>query len=142
MLKFCAKGFEIPSKYLKFIKYCLIGISGATLDFLLYTFLVKYFTMHYLIANAISVTVGITNNFFLNAFFNFKITDRLFVRFLSFYSVGILGLVISEVLLFVFIENIGLNSIISKLVTIFIITLIQFFLNKTFTFKNRENTDG
>ena len=127
--------------YSRFVIYCVIGCSGAFLDFVLYTFLVHHFHINYLLANIFSVTVGITNNFFLNAFFNFKVTDGLFKRFISFYVVGIIGLIISEILLYLLVDLNSINSILAKVITIFVITLVQFFLNKFITFKqrNREN---
>ena len=117
------------------MKYAIIGCSGAFLDFIIFTILIKYVCLNYLIANIISIGVGITNNFFLNSFFNFKITDNMLTRFISFFSIGMLGLFISEGLLYMFIEKLGLNNILSKLVSIFIITMIQYTLNKLITFK-------
>ena len=122
----------------RFIKYCLIGCTGAGLDFLFFTCLVKIFAINYLAANAVSVTLGITNNFFWNAFLNFKVTDNLIKRFLSFYMVGILGLLISSGMLYFLIEKNHINVIFSKIITIFVITVVQFLLNKLITFKKSK----
>ena len=125
-------------KFGNFIIYCIIGCSGALLDFILYSILVKFFSIHYLIANVFSVTIGITNNFFLNAHFNFKVSDKLFKRFISFFSIGIFGMLISELLLYVLIEKYQNDELISKIITIFVITIIQFTLNKMITFKKTK----
>ncbi|MBQ4647444.1 MAG: GtrA family protein [Candidatus Gastranaerophilales bacterium] len=125
-------------KRFEFIRYCAIGCSGALLDFLCYTLLVKIFSLHYLIANILSVSVGITNNFFLNAFLNFKVTNKLLKRYLTFFAVGIFGLAISELLLYVLVEKNLVNEIIAKIATIFVITFVQFFLNKFITFKQKK----
>ena len=119
---------DMINKHNTFMKYAIIGCSGAFLDFIIFTILIKYVCLNYLIANIISIGVGITNNFFLNSFFNFKITDNMLTRFISFFSIGMLGLFISEGLLYMFIEKLGLNNILSKLVSIFIITMIQYAL--------------
>jgi len=129
---------KLYNKYRELIKYCIIGCSGALLDFITYTILIKAFGMNYLLANALSVTAGITNNFFLNAYLNFKVTDKLFKRFISFYLVGMLGLVISEILLYLLVDIMSMNSIIAKIITIFVITIVQFILNKTITFKKKK----
>ena len=129
---------KLYNKYRELIKYCIIGCSGALLDFIVYTILLKAFGMNYLLANALSVTAGITNNFFLNAYLNFKVTDKLFKRFISFYLVGILGLLISEILLYLLVDIMSMNSIIAKIITIFVITIVQFILNKTITFKKKK----
>ena len=129
---------KLYNKYRELIKYCIIGCSGALLDFIVYTILLKAFGMNYLLANALSVTAGITNNFFLNAYLNFKVTDKLFKRFISFYLVGMLGLLISEILLYLLVDIMSMNSIIAKIITIFVITIVQFILNKTITFKKKK----
>ena len=79
----------------QFLVYCLIGVCGVTLDFLLYAGLVKWAGMHHQLANALSYSAGTINNFFLNAAFNFRTRDRLLARFVSFYAVGLLGLAVS-----------------------------------------------
>ena len=126
------------SSLAELVRYCVIGVSGATLDALLF-YLLTHIGIHYQTANLISVSCGIVNNFFLNAFFNFKTKNRLLFRFCSFYLIGMLGCGISALLLWLFIEKWGLPTFASKLAIIFIVTAVQFTLNKMFTFARREN---
>ena len=49
-----------------------------------------------------------------------------------------IGLGISAGLLYVFVERIGANVLISKLTIILIVTVVQFLFNKFVTFKKRE----
>ncbi len=135
MIEDIKKWLESRQRIREFLLYCIIGCSGVFLDFLIFTILCTGFEWHYQLANAIGVTCGICNNFFLNAIFNFKRTDRLFLRFLSFYGVGLTGLAISAALLWLFIDRFSFPVIISKLMIIFIVTLVQFTLNKLITFK-------
>ncbi len=87
----------------------LIGCTGVTWDLVGFAILTHYLLLSYLLANAISVSLGITNNFFLNAFYNFKTRDRLFNRFIRFYCIGLIGLVVSSSLMFVLINIIVIN---------------------------------
>ena len=59
------------------------------------------------------------------------------MRFLSFYSVGLLGLGVSAALLWLFVEILRWNELLSKLVIIFVVTVLQFTLNKCVTFRKR-----
>ena len=120
------------------IVYCMIGCTGASLDFVVYVILTKCFGMHYQFANLISVSFGIVNNFFWNCFFNFKTKDRLAARLVSFYAVGMLGWALSAGCLWVFIELLGINPLLAKLGTIFFVTLVQFSLNKLITFRRTK----
>ena len=123
-------------KYRHFFLYCLIGCSGALLDYLIFLGLTDFLGMkeQYQWVNLLSVSTGILNNFWLNARFNFKKSDHLLKRFLSFYAVGMFGWLVSAGCLYVLIERMEIRSAIAKIVTIFVVTVLQFTLNKLITF--------
>lgn len=123
------------AKYRQLIVYCIIGCTGATLDFIVYAFLTNGVGMNYQLANFLSVSFGIINNFFWNCYFNFKTKDKILKRLLSFYSVGMFGWALSAGCLWLFIEVMGLNGLVAKLGTIFFVTVVQFCLNKLITFR-------
>ena len=128
---------KIVLRYKELILYCIIGCSGATLDFLVYAVLTKCCGFHYQVANFFSVSCGIINNFFWNYFFNFKTRDNLFVRLVSFYCVGMLGWSLSVGSLWLFIERLRFNILAAKIGTIFVVTIVQFCLNKFITFRRK-----
>lgn len=123
------------ARYRQLIVYCIIGCSGATLDFVVYALLTNVAGMHYQIANFLSVSFGIINNFFWNCYFNFKMKDKILKRLVSFYSVGMFGWALSAGCLWLFVEVMSINVLIAKLGTIFFVTVVQFCLNKFITFK-------
>lgn len=128
----------IKSLFTKFhdlILYGIIGCLSSGLDFCVYTFLVRVIGMNYLVANCISVVVGITTSFTLNRKYNFKVTDRTFRRFAMFFIVGICGMLLSNLILYICIDKLMLDSIISKLLSIVLVVFIQFLINKFITFK-------
>ena len=126
---------QVFTRYKQLIVYCIIGCSGATLDFVVYALLTNWCGMHYQLANFLSVSFGIVNNFFWNCYFNFKTRDKIAKRLMSFYSVGMFGWALSAGCLWLFIEIMGLKPLIAKLGTIFFVTVVQFCLNKFITFR-------
>lgn len=121
-------------KYRELILYCIIGCTGAGLDFVIFVVLTKCFLIHYQQANFVSVSLGIINNFFWNCYFNFKTKDRVLSRFVSFYSIGLFGWALSVFFLWLLIKMMDMNSIVAKLSTILVVTVLQFCLNKFITF--------
>lgn len=133
-----------------FILYILIGFTGLSLDMISFVFLTRYLHLNEYVANPISMSVGIINNFFINAFFNFKRTDRLLSRLSRFYSVGVVGIFVGNAFLWFFNGVIGgwifafLNWIspliaqyqleLVKAASIIFIAIMQYFLNKKFSF--------
>lgn len=119
--------------------YAIIGVSGVTLDYLLYAILYKWFGWHYLVASVISTSAGITNNFVWNRLLNFKTKDRLLRRFATFYGIGLIGLAVASALLYVQVEHFNTPPLIAKLSTIVVVLLLQYNLNKRYSFgKIRE----
>lgn len=125
----------------KFTNYCIIGGLSAGLDFIVFSIFTKFFDWKWLIANCLSVTVGILTSFTLNATLNFKTTDNLLRRFLQFFATGMLGLIVASSCIYVFHEFIGIDEIISKLLSIILVTFLQYSLNKKFSFKSTNNED-
>lgn len=127
----------LVQKYRNLILYGLIGGTCALLDFIVYSGLCNLIS--FLVANVISTHCGIFCSFFLNRKYNFKVEDNTLRRFFSFYTVGLLGLAVSEGLLFLMVNYFGIEKIVSKLITVVAVALLQFVLNKFITFKTKKN---
>ncbi len=129
------KIYQLYNRFRNLILYGIIGGFCATLDFGVYSALCYWNIMPYLWANVISIHVGIFTSFILNRSLNFKVKDKPAVRFLSFYVVGLVGLGISELILFLLVTICGWNELVCKLLSIIVVALVQFLLNKYITFK-------
>jgi putative flippase GtrA len=132
------KVFEVYGRFRNLILYGIIGGFCAALDFGIYTALCYWDIMPYLWANIISIHVGIFTSFVLNRSVNFKVKDKAAMRFLSFYAVGLTGLGISELMLYLMVTVGGWNELVCKLLSIVVVALVQFILNKYITFKIRQ----
>ena len=128
----------IYSRFRNLILYGIIGGFCAALDFSIYTALCYWNIMPYLWANIISIHVGIFTSFILNRSFNFKVKDKTPQRFLSFYAVGLTGLGISELMLYLMVTLGGMNELLCKLMSIIVVALVQFLLNKYITFRAKS----
>jgi putative flippase GtrA len=123
----------------QFFLYCLIGASGATLDFLVYSTLVKWGGGHYQIANAIGYACGTALSFILNSRFNFKTTDWMPLRVACFFGVATLGWSASASLLQITVGSFGWNKYLAKLMSIFVTVLLQYNLNRLLSFRKTAN---
>lgn len=114
--------------------YGLIGGGSSLLDTFCYIILTHYFTCELYLANFISVNIGITCSFILNTYFNFKKSNKLGKRAISFFAVGYCGLGLSFLLLYIGANLLYINDIIVKLVSIIFVAAFQFILNKIITY--------
>ncbi|MBI2410421.1 MAG: GtrA family protein [Candidatus Kerfeldbacteria bacterium] len=127
--------FALFRQYRQMIIYIIIGCTGATLDFIIFSLLIHFDILHYVVANIVSVSLAITNNFLLNAFFNFKMRDQFWKRFFSFYAIGVLGLIVTSACLYLFVAVFHFEVHLSKFLIIFVAFLLQYNLNKRYSFK-------
>lgn len=125
----------IYCKFRNLILYGIIGSCTATLDFLIFTGLTQWSPIHYILANVISCSTGIMCSFLLNRKYNFKVTDHTMRRMVIFFFVGVFGMFLSSVILHFCIDDMHWDELISKLASIVIVVIIQFFLNKYISFR-------
>jgi putative flippase GtrA len=122
-------------KYHSFFLYCLIGLSGATLDFLAFLFLSYVIGTDETIAGPSTNIVGIVNNFIWNTIFNFKTRDKYWLRFILFLLIGGIGIIITAGIMYLFHDILGIDGRIVKAGSIVFIAIVQYFLNKNITYK-------
>lgn len=130
---------KLYQKFRNLILYGIFGSISAGLDFLIYTLLVQSVGVQYLVANCISVLAGIVTSFILNRNLNFKIKDKTPQRFSIFLIVGLCGMLLSNLILYLCVDVLEWNKIVSKLLSIVLVVFFQFLLNKYITFKPSKN---
>lgn len=136
----------------------MVGVVGFAIDLGVYYLLVVKYAVHYpftpfisdLLGGSMSVkmldidtsyvigsALAIINNFMLNSYFTFKVTDKKLKRFASFAGIASIGLVIGTFLITIFIGVIGMDEMLAKIVATIIVAMMQFIVNKLFTFKQK-----
>jgi putative flippase GtrA len=130
-----ARSKELFEQHRQFLLYAMIGVSGVVLDLILFFVLFNLFQIDKNLATFMSTSAGITNNFLWNAFVNFKTSDQLAKRFGQFYLVGLSGIVLTVAIFFVFVDQLHLNANLVKVGSLPPVLVMQFLLNKYWTFK-------
>lgn len=120
------------------ITYFFIGASASIIDVTGFYVFFSIFGIQSTLATTYSVTIAIVYAFLLNTFFNFKMTDRFFVRFLSYFAVSGMGLLLSVCMLWVLNVLLGFNGNLIKIFSLPMVFIIQYFLNKRITFRSFE----
>ncbi len=119
--------FKSDNIYIQLFRYFFVGGFAFIIDFSVFLFFVEYVQVHYLIANVIAFLAGLLTNYLLSlwwVFNNRKIKVKSKELFI-FIIIGVIGLFLSQFLLYIFIDI--LHSVITyaKIYT----TLITFAWN-------------
>jgi putative flippase GtrA len=127
---------ELKFPWLKnFILYAFIGVIAAVFDYSIF-FVINYFDIFSPeIASLTGNICGFMFTFTGNTFYNFKKSDHVLFRFLSYLLITICGMTLSTALIH-YGKTIMNVYILKVILVLFVIPSIQFVLNKKITYRN------
>lgn len=126
---------KAPAWLKQLVSYALLGCVAAGVDILVYEGLTDALGIDPLVSNVVSASAGITISFFLNRRFTFKVKDRPGRRYLTFFAIGLTGMCVQELLIWVALTYFAATHLIAKLVAVMTAGLMQLVLNKTISFR-------
>jgi putative flippase GtrA len=119
----------------QFVKFGIVGVSNTVLSFAVYALLLKVLGVWYVAASGIGFAVGAVNGFLLNRRWTFKehVGDALTpVRWAVVQSCG---LALNLGLVYMFVDDVGLDKLIGQACATAIVTVLAFFANRAWTFR-------
>ncbi|EGO62812.1 GtrA family protein [Acetonema longum] len=120
-----------------FVKFSLVGASGVVVNMAVYT-LAMYAGLHYLAAAIIAFCFAVTNNFYWNLIWTFRGQGNKSTRdkYCRFVLVSVLNLVVNLLILKTLVESFSLDKALAQLVAIGLVSLLNFVMNRRFTFND------
>lgn len=125
-------------RYRRIVLYAAIGGGAVLLDLGIYALLALPVGLHPVLANTVSTFTAMVFSFAANSVLNFKVTDRIVARFLSFALVTGAGYLVSTLMLAVLVDGLHVHDLIAKGATLPVVFLLQYTLNKRTTFAATE----
>lgn len=124
-------------KYKQFILFCCVGALNSLISYIVYALLVV-FTLPYPVANFLGDVGGAVNSYLWNSKLVFREGERRIRQSLPRFIVtfAIFSL-LSFVLIWLFVDCIGIPELWAKLVSLPITTVVNFLMNKLWAFKKR-----
>ncbi len=127
------------------LKYSVVGNLTNIVDVGLYIYLTRAFIFwehHYLIANLITMFIASVIRFVFHKKWTFrdKGQDRVHKQFIKFSLLMVLGLAITEVILYVCVEYFYIYDLIGKIIAMAAVTVIVYYLTRTWIFNKSHFT--
>lgn len=120
----------------QFILYGLIGLVAMGIDFALTYSLTEYLGWYYLLSVVVAFIIASMVNFVLQKKFTFRCTEKNIVKqYLLFAVIGVFGMLINVVTVFVSVEYFQLWYMYGKVIATFIAFFWNFGANKFLTFR-------
>ncbi len=120
---------------LKFLRFCVVGVTGTIIDFGLTWICKEKLHIHKFISNAIGFVVAATNNYILNRIWTWGSTnEHIGVEYTTFFVVSLIGLGLNTLILYLLNEKLKSNFWIAKVIATGFVMLWNFFANNYITF--------
>lgn len=129
---------KMPSKQaiIQFIKFSVIGVSNTLVNIAVYSIVVFLNPELYLFGNALGWALGVLNSYFWNNRYVFKdATSKAPTKLAKMYASYAVGLAVSTLLLYLYVDILNIQELIAYLLTIVFTVPINFLLNKFWAFK-------
>jgi putative flippase GtrA len=140
IIKSIFKG-KTNSTTLQLFRYTFVGGFAFLVDFSTLYFLTEYFNIYYLLSAGIAFTFGLIINYFLSVkwVFNSRAMKSRPLEFLLFTLIGLVGLGLNELFLWVLTDILLIYYLLSKIITTVIVYLWNFFARKYILFSKQTS---
>lgn len=125
---------DILRRHENLTKYFAIGVAASAIDVILFMILLIGFGTTPLFAHSVSVPVAILFSFTVNARHNFRVSDHMPLRLLSFVAVCIVGYLAGYAVIMAAVHA-GTTASVGKIVSLPVVFLVQYILNSKITFR-------
>jgi putative flippase GtrA len=122
---------------IQFLRGIFVGGVCVLSDMLILYLLVELAGMHYLVANTIAFIVGTALNYILSILWVFTSRGDYSRQkeFILFCIIGAAGLVLNSLFMWIFTDGFGLFYMVSKIITVILVYIWNFFSRKYILFK-------
>lgn len=127
--------------FYQLIRYGFVGGIAFVADYGSLYALTEWCGIQYLVSAALAFIIGLTINYLLSNWIVFS-THRLqnrWIEFAIFAVIGVIGLGLNEVIMYVCCEKIGMHYMVAKLISTALVFLWNFFVRKLILFNQHNN---
>lgn len=127
---------KTDNTFIQFFRYCFVGGLAFLVDYGSLYLLSDKFGLHYLLSASIAFIAGLVVNYLISTYWVFsesKFQDKR-KEFAIFAIIGLIGLGLTEGLMWLFTDLAGLHYMLSKLITAALVLLWNFIARKLILF--------
>lgn len=123
---------------LQFIRYVFVGGIAFIADYTTLWCFTEYFHLHYLISASIAFIVGLAVNYILSTIWVFSkpVFSNKIVEFLLFGLIGVIGLILNGIIMYLLTDKCGVHYMVSKLVSTVTVFIWNFAARRFLLYKN------
>ena len=130
------KLFVLYKKYKEIINYLIFGGLTTLISIITYALFAKVFHIDYLISNVLSWVLAVLFAYITNKLFVFESKSKKDIKEItSFFFFRIVSLVMEMIILYVFVDMLHIDDLITKIIAQVIVIVSNYVFSKVFVFK-------
>ena len=125
-------------KYKEIINYLIAGFLTLIVSISSYALLTKILHIHYIISNIVSWIIAVLFAYYVNRKFVFGSTSTKKEKtkeIINFFKYRILSLIIETILIYLLVDIISINDLVSKVIVQIIVIILNYVFSKFLIFK-------
>ena len=130
------KLLDLYKKYKEIINYLIFGGLTTVVSIATYALFAKVFHIDYLISNVLSWILAVLFAYITNKIFVFESKSKKNIKEItSFFFFRIVSLVMEMVILYIFVDMLHIDDLITKIIAQVIVIISNYVFSKVFVFK-------
>jgi len=119
---------------MQFMRYFLVGGTSAVVDLAIFTYLVHYWDMQYLLAAFFGYMVGLAWNHIISIYWVFESKHSRWKEVMMVFLIALGGLLWTELILYVLVEFAHVDAVFAKIVSQGLVLFWNFGMRKFYVF--------
>jgi putative flippase GtrA len=133
------KIIDLFKKYSEIIKYLIFGVLTTMVSIGVYALFTKVFNINYMVSNCFSWVISVLFAYITNRIFVFESkSDDIIIEMYQFFKYRIVSFLIDVLLMYIFVELINIDDMISKVVVQVVVIVLNYVFSKLFVFKKES----
>jgi putative flippase GtrA len=133
--------FLTPTKngFLQFFRYLFVGGIATVVDWGVLMGLTELLQLHHLVSAIFAFVAGLGTNFLLSKLLVFRASEaktNSLLEFLGYALIGVIGLVMTELIMFLFTDGLSLHYMLSKAIATAVVLVWNYLARKLLLYKN------
>lgn len=133
--------FLTPTKngFLQFFRYLFVGGIATVVDWGVLMGLTELLQLHHLVSAIFAFLAGLGTNFLLSKLLVFRASEaktNSLLEFLGYALIGVIGLGMTELIMFLFTDGLSLHYMLSKAIATAVVLVWNYLARKLLLYKN------
>ncbi len=135
IIKLINWGFGLLNKHVV-LRYLMSGGSAGVTDLIVLYLLHNVFGIYYLLSAILAFIIAFGVSFTLHKFWTFRSHDEeTHKQVVMYFGTSLFGLVLNTLLMYLFVDYVHLNVILSQIIVGLLVACVSFFISRNLVFK-------